>query len=298
VRRRRLLETFALATAFSELACSWGENGLARLEALNPAPDGNAVEVGSSCGLPDRTDGGTPTQPSPSCLGLLGGQWAVRLVQFDNISPLGPPPWNLTITDLFLARLSPDKGSLELTFCGEENALTGSTGIHETIGQNTVPPRTVSAIAKSPLTIPLPHNGTLQASGVVWLWGVHELDHPATDPLPTTADAGTVWDEDDDGHPGVTVDVALPEGQIYLVKRAIFDFSPGSMAAGWVTGTLHAATQQNALGASSPILDTDVPITGRPSCTSIYQLKCVDPGLSCSELVSGYQTMFVGAPNP
>jgi hypothetical protein len=247
--------------------------------------------------MPDLPDGGPPTTPDGNCLGLLNGQWAVRLVQFANISPIGPPAWNLTLTDLFLAQLSADKSSLQLTFCGEENSLTDSNGAPQTLGQNTVPQSTVSAIAAVPLAVPLPGDGTLVSSEVVWLWGLQGLTNPATDPLPTTPDAGSVWDEDMDGNPGVTVDVVVPAGEIYLVKRSIFDFALGNVAQDWLTGPLQFTLDQNTLGASISILDTTVPITSRSDCTSAYQFRCVDSTFTCASLVQGYQTLFVNAPN-
>ena len=156
----------------------------------------------------------------------------------------------------------------------------------------------MNALSTAPLAVPLPGNGTIQASGVVWLWGLRNLANPATDPLPTSADAGTVWDEDMDGHPGVTVDVVSPPGEIYLVKRAVFDFAQASSANGWFTGSLGSTIDQQIVAASTPLLDTSVPITPRSDCTSIYQVKCVDPGFTCASLVQGYQTLFVGAPTP
>jgi hypothetical protein len=287
-----------LAAASTALAgCQWGENGLARLMQINPMPDAGAAADASGCDLPNASDAGPTAQPSQTCLGLISGQWAVRLVQFDNISPLGPPAWNLTITDLFLAQLSSDKTSLDLTFCGEESQLTDSYGDPQTIGQNIVPDAAVGAIAATPLPVPLPGNGTLVSSDVVWLWGVHDLASPLTTPLPTTADAATVFDQDEDGHPGVTVDVVSPQGEIYLVKRAIFDFMQGTIADGWITGPLGATLQQNILGASTSVLEVSAPITARTDCSSVYQLSCVAPGFTCASLLESYQTMFVGAPN-
>ncbi len=218
--RRSRTRAVLVATLVAS-GCSWGEDGLARLEQLNPTLEAGTdagVSAGSdgggpACQMPDD-ESGTPTPPADGCLGLLSGQWAVRLVEFDNISPLGPPAWDLTITDLFLAELSSDKSSLSLTFCGEENGLTDSTGATETTGQNIVPSTLVNALAQTPLAVPLPGDGTIQASGVVWLWGIQGLANPATDTLPTQADAGSVWDQDGDGNPGVTVDVVSPQGEI------------------------------------------------------------------------------------
>ncbi len=243
--------------------------------------------------MPDDADAGSAGAPSASCLGL-SGHWAVRLVQFESIALLGD---NLTLTDLFLAQLSNDATSLELTFCGEESALTSSTtGQPEALGQNTVPPLLVNVLAAKPLAVPLPGNGEIQSSGVVWLWGLQNLANPAAGPLPTSADAGTVWDEDSDGNPGVTVDVVSPSGEIYLVKRAVFDFATSTSAEGWFTGSLQATTDQEILGASTPLLDTNPPITQQSGCASVYQLRCVDPSFTCASLVQSYQTLFVGAP--
>jgi hypothetical protein len=290
------------AAVLSVFACQWGENGVARLEQLNPPPDGavsegGAPSNGSSCALPDDPDAGSPESPSTSCLGLISGQWAVRLVQFENIAPLGPSDvWNLTITDLFLASPSNDATSLALTFCGEENSLTNSNGQPEALGENTVPPPLVTALANAPLSVPLPGNGTIQASQVVWLWGLRNLANPATDPLPNNADAGTVWDQDMDGNPGVTVDVVSPMGEIYLVKRAVLDFAQSSGSGGWYIGSLQSTIDQSIVGATSVVLDINVPITTNSNCTSVYQVKCVDPSFTCASLVQGYQTLFANAP--
>jgi hypothetical protein len=305
-----IMAALAAAAVLSSFACQWqwGENGLARLEQLNatpdggassPPPDGGAFDTGapppgSGCALPDDADAGSAGAPSTSCVGLTSGQWAVRLVQFENIATLGD---NLTLTDLFLAKTSSDATSLELTFCGEESSLTSaSAGLPETLGENSIPPPLVNAVAATPLAVPLPGNGEIRASGVVWLWGLQNLANPATDPLPTSADAGTVWDEDMDGNPGVTVDVVSPPGELYLVKRVVFDFAQSTSAGGWLTGSLEATSAQETLGASSPLLDTNVAITPRSGCTSLYQVRCVDPGFTCASLVQGYQTLFVGAP--
>jgi hypothetical protein len=295
-----ILAALAGAAVLSFSACQWqwGENGLARLEQLNPppeggAPDSNAPPSGSGCALPDDADAGSAGPPSTSCLGLISGHWAVRLVQLESIASLRD---NLTLTDLFLAQPSSDATSLELTFCGEASALTSSTtGQPETLGQNTVPPLLVNALAATPLAVPLA-GGTIQASGVVWLWGLQNLANPATDPVPTSADAGTVWDEDMDGNPGVTVDVVSPPGEIYLVKRAVFDFATPTSAGGWLTGSLQATSDQEILGASTPLLDTNTPITQESGCANVYQLRCVDPSFTCASLVQGYETLFVGAP--
>src|ERR1700729_3088014 len=162
------MATLACAAAPSGFGCQWqwGENGLTRLEQLNPPaeagaasppPEGGASDTGAP---PPGSGGPLPAPPaaggvapSASCSGLTSGQWAVRLVQFENIATLGD---NLVLTDLFLAKTSSDATSLELTFCGEESSLTSAaTGMPETLGQNAVPSLLVNALAATPLAVPL-----------------------------------------------------------------------------------------------------------------------------------------------
>src|ERR1700683_4949069 len=112
------MATLACAAAPSGFGCQWqwGESGRPGLEQLtppaeagaaSPPPEGGASDTGapppgSGCPLPDDPDAGGAT-PSASCAGLTSGQWAVRLVQFENIATLGD---NLVLTDLFLAKTS------------------------------------------------------------------------------------------------------------------------------------------------------------------------------------------------
>ncbi len=284
-----------LACAFAA-GCGWRSNGLDRLNELHPPAQGAAAPANSSaCQLPDDPSA-TPTQTvGGGCLGLLQGSWAVRLVQFGSISPLGEP-WNLTTTDLFLAALSSDKSSLQLTFCGEENSLTDTSGNPIALAQTTIPPALAGALAASPVSIPLPGDGTLHAGPLAWLWGVQGLSNPTTDPLPTAAGDPHVWDQDGDGNPGVTVDVTNPNGQLYLVKRALWTFGSGTVNQTWLAGPLTFGIEQNALGASNPQLTTVAPITPRGDCTSLYQMGCVDPTFTCQRLLDGYTTLFLGAP--
>ena len=69
-----------------------------------------------------------------------------------------------------------------------------------------------------------PIGATLTAPPTVVVLGA-ALSDPATDPLPTEGDPATAIDQDEDGHPGVTVDAETvlcrtPPDQIYLALRA------------------------------------------------------------------------------
>jgi hypothetical protein len=295
-----------VAGAAAAGACDWRSNGLERLEQLNPPPggaDGGSTSNPSSCALPDM-DGGTAPDPGGMCLGLLNGNWAGRMVQFGNISILGTA-YDITITDLFLVALSEDKSSLELTFCDEESSITDpSTGDPFTFGATTNPPALISALAAAPISIPLPGDGSLHADPVVWLWGLggpgcgsNPYTSPGT-PLPAQDDttATCVWDQDMDGNPGVTVDVASPSGSRYMVRRAVWNIETGSLAGGWMTGPLQFTVDQSPMGANPSLLDTPAPITPRTDCTSLYQMRCAATTYTCQNLIDQYQVIFQNPP--
>ena len=200
-------------------ACQWGENGLTRLEALNApsetgAPEGGAPANGAGCALAGRHVGRELRGPEHELSGahqrpVGGASRAVREHQPARAAGV-EPDHHRSLPRPALQRRDVARAHV---LRGGELADASVTGQPQTLGANTIPPLLVNALSTAPLAVPLPGNGTIQASGVVWLWGLRNLANPATDPLPTSADAGTVWDEDMDGHPGVTVDVVSPRAR-------------------------------------------------------------------------------------
>jgi hypothetical protein len=75
---------------------------------------------------------------------------------------------------------------------------------------------------------------------------------PDTDQLPTTLDDPRVIDEDQDGNPGITINVTgLVGGSIYSVQRQVTSVAAIPVAADRFEGMLNFVSEQNVL-ASSP----------------------------------------------
>ncbi len=261
-------------------ACGWKTDGLARIEQLYPTPSADA-------GAPSTVDLGIP-----DCHGLAGA-WAVELTQAGTISPLAEP-WKITITDLFLA--TSDAQAFDLTFCDEAVAIVTSTG-PSPFGQTQIPQALKSALAETPIAIPVSAGGSFQASNQVWLWGLRNMTNPLTDTLPTDASDARVWDEDGDGNPGVTLTILDPQGDRYMVRRAVWNFSAGQLTLdnAWVTGGLSFTVDESVLGATNNLLLNDPAITPNPA-TSSYRMRCVGTTFTCTSLAQGYQAVFQDAP--
>lgn len=80
------------------------------------------------------------------------------------------------------------------------------------------------------------------------------LDRPLSDDLPESADDPAVWDQDEDGHPGVTLTVSgLIEGNIYTLIRYVDTLSGEVEGDTWV-GHTKDETEQVIVGASQEVL--------------------------------------------
>lgn len=265
--------------------CGWKSDGLARLEELYPTP---APQDAGSTG---PIDIGTPM-----CSGY-SGTWAVRLLQNSTIAPLGDP-WKMTLSDLFIA--DGTSGSMDLRFCNQDVSIIAS-GQATDLGRTKVPDALKSALYSAPLSIPLPADGTFHAEELVWLWGIKNLTDPKTDPLPTKDDYlgdPRVFDQDNDTNPGVTMNILVPLGDRYMVRRAVFTFGAGKLTLDnqWLTGALTSTINESALGASNMLLLTPAPITVKTEGT-VYQFRCVGRTYTCASLANDHQVLFRNAPN-
>ncbi|MEW6435166.1 MAG: hypothetical protein AB1730_27005 [Myxococcota bacterium] len=278
-----------LATSLAVLAlassCGWKSDGLERLEELYPTPK--------------LMDGGTGPVDigTPNCSGL-DGTWAVRLVQGATISPLGAP-WDMTLIDLFLARKSSAGTEMELRFCNQDVTIVAS-GQATNLGKTEVPAALKTALYDAPLKVPLPGDGTFEASNLAWLWGLENLADPLTDPLPTRDNYlgdPNVVDQDGDSQPGVTMRILSPPGDRYMVRRAVLSFAKGDLSLNnqWLTGALSSRIDESALGATNNLLLTPAPITVNADGTK-YQLRCVGQTYTCASLERDHRAVFRDAP--
>lgn len=259
----RLLTIILLLCAIAVAAsCGWKADGVARLDEIAPLAD--AGDAGSA--LPDASFGDAGGTGLP-------GHWAVHFTEPGNVAPQGLEPWAITINDYFIAEIDEAATSARLTFC-DQIVLSEST-----MGLSTTPELLKTALAAEAVVIPLPGNGTFSSADVAWTWGVKNLADPVHGPLVDHA-----YDQDGDGNPGVTVDVKNPDGQRYMVRRSVWQFEEGTLAADskYLKGRLAFTVEESALGATSDLLLTVAPITPITR-GSIYEFNRVEASYTCKD---------------
>jgi len=274
-------------------SCGWKSDGEARLEGLYPTPPPRDA---AACPLPDDP-AAAATPVGGSCTRLAKGARAARIVQFGTINPMNLGPWNLRIVDSFVAVPVADGSSFHMTFCGQDTSLTDADDRPIAMGATHMPDATRDAIAAHDVVLPIVEGASF--GRVAWIWGAKDLADPFGDPLPTEAEPAHEWDEDADGHPGVTVGVLVPQGDRYMARRSTWTFrTPAiSLDSAWVTGTVQPfAVEEHALGASTDALKTVAPIVPRDKCGALVQMRCVRDSYSCADLRRDAAWLFRDAP--
>ena len=133
---------------------------------------------------------------------------------------------------------------------------------------------------------------TIKFSKMVELNGIN-LKDPLNDLLPTDPNDERIYDQDLDGHPGVTVFVnGLVSGQIHLIQRTITDLS-GSQNGRTIEGQVRWRIDESILGTDQPLLSMGAPITPNPNPDlSRFQLIKVSDELTCAELIESEGSLF------
>ena len=121
-----------------------------------------------------------------------------------------------------------------------------------------------------------------------------QLADPEHDELPTAADDERVVDGDDDGHPGVTVQIrGMLNGDIYLVQRGWFTLRGTATGGDRIDGRIQWGEDRSMLGASNPLLPA-IP-SSRPDtdpATSYFRTTRVDPALTCAQILEQRDVLF------
>lgn len=105
------------------------------------------------------------------------------------------------------------------------------------------------------------------------------------DPLPTSASDRRVFDQDGDGHPGVTVRVrGIASGELYIVQRAT-SLLDGTGRDGRFYGQVRFSSEDIVLGATRRILTLRT--NTRPDLArSTFRLERLPRGTTCRELMA------------
>ena len=117
--------------------------------------------------------------------------------------------------------------------------------------------------------------------------GAHVSD---ADPLPATSDDPRVFDEDKDGHPGVTLRASLAEflsTDLYLVIRLRYRLSGSVVSPDRIDGLIDWTGEIVVLGGSLPVLPSRPAAHPDPDPQkSWFVLVRVDPSCDCASLAT------------
>jgi hypothetical protein len=307
--RRSIVVGLTLATALALTAfpaCGPSASNDPVVRATHACAPGYCVLAGSEA-QPDGGIGNAPLEPWPDeSAGLYSGVYAIHGVVTATVLTI-----KLSLEVLYRLRILQETSGTNnimqsLTLCALK--LPSVPGI-ATIA---IPPRLAALIPEKSIVVSV-GNFLTSVNGVerydppssLLVLGAR-LKNPATDPLPSMMDAGTEWDEDMDGHPGVTVDsttvtCSSPQ-KLYVAIRTSGQFSGTFSGFDTIQGTLTFSESESVLGYSDPCLSiaAGIKVALEPSTSFVAQRLATEEELrskgnvSCADIVAEAPKLYGG----
>lgn len=137
----------------------------------------------------------------------------------------------------------------------------------------------------------------LRAEPVVEVFGA-KLSDTVREPLPARADDGRVFDQDSDGQPGITVQVAFKagifniKGKLYMLERTRIQEQGQLLAADTIKGKVDWGTEQRTLGSDSSVLAGVTATLKTRLEESEFTMRKVSEDASCASVLADYPTLF------
>jgi hypothetical protein len=123
------------------------------------------------------------------------------------------------------------------------------------------------------------------------------LDNPAVDALPTDPKDPRVFDQDEDGNPGMTVRVTilgLVEGETHVVQRVSYRLNGALVEPDRIEGTIEWTDEQVVLGATNALLEADTIGYPDPDPTaSRFVMIRIDETWTCETLRERYEELLI-----
>lgn len=138
----------------------------------------------------------------------------------------------------------------------------------------------------------------VSAENVLTLNGIKDMVDPYNDPLPTNKNDPRVYDQDEDGHPGMTVDcighipmVFNGPGTMYTIQRTIVTMIGEIQNDDTVAGSLVWESEQIVLEASNSALTSEKTI--EPDLdNSWFKMVRIPENWTCAEIKANEETLF------
>jgi hypothetical protein len=280
-------------------ANTWADDAGAELDdaevddaAVVDADAGAADDADVQGSSPDASDGGQG-RPDAQALADVSGTWAQRL-HVSSISDV-PLVGEVNSTTISTLRLSVEQSGADLSVTTEtcDVEIVSSADLVETI----IPDAFVDALEVSV------RSGTVQGAGeqahivlprFVELRGVR-LDDIESDPLPTDPDDSRIWDQDEDGHPGMTVRVGggLVDGEIYLIQRGWNALEGDVVDDQYVDGLVDWGDEQVVLGSDNQLLEEQPDSRPDPEAeNSFFRSTRVADSVDCDGILADADALF------
>jgi hypothetical protein len=123
-----------------------------------------------------------------------------------------------------------------------------------------------------------------------------QLDDPFHDPMPDDASDPEQWDQDGDGHPGVTVRVEqslLGDGEVYVGQRTFTSYEGVLISSERIEGYVDSDNEQVVYDASSWWLEIDTNSRDDPERSHSYFIfQQIDASWGCAEILDERDSLF------
>ncbi len=247
---KTIIPVFLFVLSLLSLSGCWETDGLDLLDEMYP-PDGDAdldAEL-QEIDLGEVSGEGLP------------GRWAMKMTLHGTIKPLSTD-LDLSLTNYFIADINEDGSLMRLTFCQQDSDINAEFAKSELLDE------TAEKLRETLIDVPLEGAGDkLPANTVGWTWGV-QMEDPINDSFPTEKDDSRIFDQDEDGNPGVSVHIVLGDATRYMARRSVWNLSDGVLTADkdgqkdqWILGTIDTfQIDEKAVGASDPMYEATAPI--------------------------------------
>ncbi len=306
-KARAFLGLFVSAVMTTAVACGSDSEQTGPADASIGVPDApmndrdaHVSEAHAAVDLSEAGPAGIPvagyctSKPAIPTVTSISGTWVIRAVATQLVSVLGgtlrPQTLFYMVTTMSQAG---DKVTASGFYC--DRAQIDQPGSMVAVIMPDKWAHTEKVVNRSgTLTVGADHVPLLQFAPLVELAGA--VPGPDTDAVPTTLDDPRVIDEDQDGHPGITINVTgLATGSLYAVQRQVTAIAAIPVATDRFEGTLTFSSEQKVLDSNpaglTVIYATAQATTDSTPCASNFSMVKVaesatsidaGPAVSCA----------------
>jgi len=224
---------------------------------------------------------------------VAAGTWAKMVVFSSNSSALGISS-KTRIARYVLLELTKSDNQLKAQekTCDITSVSSGGSAL-------TIPQAFKNAVTSNAYNYVLTesdHVAALTMTEAVEVLGAN-IEDKLRSTLPTSADDSRIIDQDGDGNPGVTVEVAAKalftiKGRVYLVQRTIWSERAIINDATKITGLVTWIPEQKTLGSSNSILTTVAPSITAIASESTFVMAKIPDGSSCGTMLNQRDQLF------